>query len=165
MTLVTSATFKIDANHTVAKDLNTIVDRLIQTFTLALTDGTGSGKADLLFHDTRTLGAGANEELDLCGTLTDAFGTTLTYIKVKLLIFNNPSTTQTITIGGAAANDFQGPFGDPTDTIAVGPGAFAVLIADPVGYTAAAGTDDKLQVLNSAGSAVDYDVIIVGGSA
>ena len=38
------------------------------TNTLSLTDGTGSGKAQIVFADTRTLAGSASEELDPSGS-------------------------------------------------------------------------------------------------
>ena len=43
-----------------------------------ITDGTTANKADLLYADERTVTTGADDDIDLAGVLTDAFGTTIT---------------------------------------------------------------------------------------
>ncbi len=140
-----------DAKH----DLDAAWEQLFQT-------GTGAGQANKLFADERSLADGANEELDLAGGLLDAFGATLTFAKVKVLAFKNKSTTQTLSVGGAAANAFSAFLGDPTDVVKIAPGGFALLILDPAGVTVTADTGDKLKIANSAGAVCAYDIVIVG---
>lgn len=165
MSLTTTINLVLDILHTKSLDLSAPVDRLSKTYAFSLTDGTGSGKGDLLFHDKRTLADGASEDLDLAGALSDAFGDTLTFVKIKALIIKNLSATQTLTIGNATSNAFVGPFGAATHTLKVQAGAQAVLVMDPVGYSVTAGTGDLLKIANSAGASCDYEIVIVGASA
>lgn len=135
-----------------------------------IANGTGNGQADLVFTDTRTLAASASETLDLAGVLADAFGATLTFVKiVAILVKAAPGNTNDVIVGGqGATNPFVGPFGANSHTIAVRPGG-VFLIADPVGSgigTVVAGTGDLLKIANgSSGTSVDYTIEIVGRSA
>jgi hypothetical protein len=168
-----SLTFKADLQMTGKQikdlDLGDPVFNLAQQFQKNFASGTGAGQVDRLFTDERTLGDGANESLDLAGSLVDAFGAVITFAKIKFLAIKNKSATQTLTVGGAAATTWTGPFGASTHTLAIPPdaegSAFIVLVANAAGIAVGAGTADLLKILNSAGATCAYDIIIVGTSA
>lgn len=127
-----------------------------------LTDGAGSGKANLTFADVRTLGGGASEDLDLAGGLTDQFGRALTFTHVKQLRVLAPVTNaEDVVVGGAAANQFVGPFGAVTHTVAVVPGGEVNLVHPTTGWGVTAATADQLKILAGA-SGGDYTIVIVG---
>ena len=139
------------ANH----DITTQID---------YTTGAGANGANELFSDTRTLADNTSENLDLAGSLTNAFGTTVAFARVKFIYIKNKSTTQVLSIGGAASNQFINWVADATDIIKIRPGGVFLLIApDATGYPVTAGTGDLLKVANgNAGSSTDYDIIIGG---
>ena len=163
-TLNARVQLNVTANHTKTSGLVTGKDRLEKVFEQLFTSGTGSGMADTLFHDERTLTDGSSEDLDIVGTLTDLFKDTVNLIKVKALIIKNTSTTQTLSVGGASATQFLSWVGSATDLVKIPPGGVMALY-NPAGYTAAGGTADKLKILNSAGAACIYDIIIIGSSS
>lgn len=128
-------------------------------------DGVGANQANKVFADSRNLVASASESLDLSGGLTDALGLALVLTKVKAIMIHAASANvNDVVVGGAAANGFITPFGDATDKVNVKPGGTLLLIApDATGYAVVAGTGDLLKVANSgAGTAVDYDIVIIG---
>jgi hypothetical protein len=129
--------------------------------------GTGSGAADLVWTSQRTLAASANEDLDLRGSLTDAFGTTLTMVKLKGVYIKAASgNTNDVQLKRAAANAIPGILTGATDSIIVGPGDLFVLTNNKSGWTVTAGTGDKINVANSgAGTSVTYDITVIGTSA
>ena len=133
---------------------------------MSLTDGTGADKAQIVFADTRTLGASASEDLDLAGSLEDNFGQVLTFTKVKsILIKADDDNSENIVLGGASSNAFSGPFADATDKLNVEPGATHLLTAPDDGWTVTDGTGDLLAVAAGA-SGGSYTIVIVGeGSA
>jgi hypothetical protein len=145
--------------------LSTPTDKLSKSIAKEFTNGTGSGQADLIFRDQRTLTTGANEELDLAGGLDDPFGVALTFATVKAILIENLSTTQTLTIGGSASNQFINWVGDATDVIKIPPGGFFALTAPAAGYAVTADTGDLLKVTNSAGASCVYNIIILGTSS
>jgi hypothetical protein len=122
-------------------------------------------KADILWSDTRTLVASATENLDLNGVLLDAFGANANFAEVVALWVEAASTnTNNVVIGGAASNQFVGPFGAGTHTLALGPGEF-VLLSSKNGWAVTAGTGDLLKVANSAaGTSVKYNIMVIGRS-
>lgn len=121
-----------------------------------------TAQADLMFADQRTLADGASETLDLAGSLTSAFGATITFAEVTALYVENAGTTA-ITIGNAATNTWVGPFGAATHTITIEPGE-AVNLTSRNGWAVTAGTADLLKVLNAAGAAGTYNIVIIGRS-
>jgi hypothetical protein len=134
------------------------------------TQGTGAGQADLVYWAERTLTASSSEDLDLAGVLTDAYGNTLTFARIKaLVVFAAAANTNNVVVGNAGSNGLAGLFGSLTHTAVVRPGAFVAWgcgSADATGYVVTASTADLLHVANSAGStSVTYDVVVLGCSA
>lgn len=130
--------------------------------------GTAASQADRIFSDTRTIAASGTDDLDLAGVLTDAFGATCTFVRVRgLIVFANAANTNNVIVGNAAANGFITWVGAAAHTVTVRPGGLLALIApDTTGYAVTAGTGDILRVANSgAGTSVTYDIVIIGASA
>lgn len=128
--------------------------------------GTGANQADQLFSDERTLGTGANEDLDLAGSLSDAFGNTLTFARIKaVIVLAASANTTNITVSRPASNGVV-LFDAASDAITLAPGAlFAWVDPTATGKAVTAGTGDLLNIANSAGASGTYTVIIIGASA
>eukprot|EP00918_Siedleckia_nematoides_P061736 GHVU01134771.1.p1 GENE.GHVU01134771.1~~GHVU01134771.1.p1 ORF type:complete len:172 (-),score=22.15 GHVU01134771.1:298-813(-) len=137
-----------------------------------LTDGTTANKADILYANERTVTTGANDDIDLAGVLTDAFGSTITAAEVVGLIVINQqqdgtANTTDLTIGGGS-NPFLGFLGGTTPTI--GPikpgGCFCLFAGDAAGIGAVtASTADILRIANSSGASATYQIAILARSA
>lgn len=164
-TLTSKASVAVQAVFAKSNALSNPRDVLSKTIQKEFANGTSSGQCDLVFRDQRTLTTGNSEDLDLAGALTDPFGTTLTFATVKVLIIENLSTTQTLTVGGAAANQFINWVGAANDVINIPPGGFFAISAPAAGFAVTAGTGDLLKVLNSAGASCTYNIVILGTSA
>lgn len=170
MALTTRLELAIRAFQTSALDLGAAAFQPQVNKTLNLADGTTAGRADRLWSDRRTIAASGTDSLDLAASLTDAFGATITFAKVKLLYVEaSASNSNNVLVGGAASNGFITPFADATDKLLLRPGAGVVLwtgSADATGYAVTASTGDILAIGNSgAGTSVTYDIAIVGTSA
>lgn len=168
MALTSRISVSAQAAHTSPLDLTVPQDTLTLRKALALTDGTDAGEADLVFHDQRTLTASASEDLDLAGSLTDAFGAALTFARVKaLVIVADSGNPETIEVGGAALNAWATWAGDATDVVIVRPGGlFALAATDATAYPVTADTADLLTLTNGgSGGSVTYDVVLIGTSA
>lgn len=159
----------IDLKHVGTSDLSTLTDTALHEVKLALTAGTSADQIDTLWHDRRTLAGGANETLDLIGSLTNAFGAAASFAKVKaILIYNRTETTGVfLLVGGAASNAWAGGMlVDASDKIKIGPGGLNLWASPVDGYAAAAGSTDNLKIENGHGStAAEYDIFIIGTSA
>jgi hypothetical protein len=161
------ATVTVSVLATLIKSLDLAAGTVPLTYTQqkAFTDGAGADKIEAIFHDQRTLSASANEDLDLAGGLTDGFGDTITFTKVKaILVKAAAGNTNDVVVGGASATQWAAPFGDVSDKVNVKPGGLFLLTApDATGLAVVAGTGDLLRIANSAGSTtVTYDIIILG---
>lgn len=169
MALDTKISLSILATLTSGLDLSTVgTTPLSYPKLIELTSGTGANQADKLWFDQRTLTASATENLDLAGVLTDAFGATVTFARIKLIgVFASSGNTNLVQVGGAASNQFINWVANSSDIVNVRPGGFFLLGApDATGYAVTAGTGDQLRIANSAGStSVTYDIVFIGCSA
>lgn len=170
MTLSSRLAVNISADYTKALDLSSARVPLLKEYATILATGTGAGQADRVWHDQRTLSASATEDLDLAGSLTDAFGDAVTFAKIKALIVSAAAgNTNNVLVGGVAAGLSTIIQPQTTGLVVVRPGAtFAVIagVADSTGYAVTATTADLLHLANSSsGTSVTYDVIIIGTSA
>lgn len=137
-----------------------------------LVNGTAAGQANILFTDERTITTGANDDLDLNGVLTNAFGATVSAVEiVALLVINAPrsgaANTTNLTIGGGT-NPVTGFLGGTTPTIGpIRPGSFVFLgSSDAAGFgVVTAGTGDILRIANSAGASATYQIAILARNA
>ena len=148
-----------------AVDIGTATHSGNWTPSYVFTDGTGENQAKSVFADERTLTASSTENLDLAGALTDVFGNTITFTKVKALIVQAASgNTNDVLVGGAASNGFISWVGDATDIVKVKPGGtFAIVAPDATGLAVTAGTGDILKIANSSsGTSVTYKIVVVG---
>lgn len=135
---------------------------------LSLGNGTGAGLADLIWSDSRTLGASATENLDLSGSLLDPFGALIAFARVRaMLVVAAAANVNNVVLGGQTVNGWLGPFGAAAHTIAVQPGDLYVQTArGATAWPVTAGTGDLLQVANGgAGTGVDYEIVLIGASA
>jgi hypothetical protein len=137
--------------------------------------GGGSGQANLLFVDERTLASAANDDLDLNGTaLQTVYGVNIAATTlVAALIINAPKlasaapNTTNLTIGGGTS-PVTGLLGGTTPTLGpMKPGEVLLRHASVAAglCTVTAGTADILRVANSAGAAATYQILIIGASA
>src|SRR3972149_3859743 len=107
---------------------------------------------------TRLL-TGAPDDLALAGVLTNQFGGTVTFARVKAIIIRaRAANTNNVLVGGAAATQFVNWVSAATHKVVVRPGGLLTLIApDVTGYAVGAGASDFLRIGNSAaGTSVDY---------
>ena len=164
-----SATLRmgVEATQTKTADFESASSRIAKALSIALTDGTGLGQADRIFKDTRTLTASATEDLDLAGSLTDVYGATVSFARIKALIVLAASgNTNNVNVTRPASNGVP-LFLAAGDGLPVKPGGgFAWFAPDATGIAVTGGTGDLITLTNSAGTtSVTYDVVIIGASA
>lgn len=144
---------------------------LLQNFN----DGTTANKFDRFYMAERTVATGANDDIDLTGSLTDVFGNTISAVElVGLIVLNKPvdlsaaQNTTNLTIGGGSNPVTGGFLGGTTPTI--GPilpgGLFAMMNPGAAGMGAiAGGSADILRIANSAGASAKYQLAAMMRSA
>ncbi|MBV9920292.1 MAG: hypothetical protein JOY78_05460 [Pseudonocardia sp.] len=159
----------VSGTQSSALDLGTLSFPFSTTASVAYATGTAAGQVDMVFTDTRTLSASGTEDLDLAGSLTGAFGNTLTFARIKAIhVSAAAGNTNNVVVTRPASNGVPWLLA-AGDGIALRPGAamtWASGSADATGVAVTAGTGDLITVTNSAGTtSVTYNVIILGCSA
>jgi hypothetical protein len=169
MSVVTSANFTVVSTLSGTSVFGAPTHRAELPLSIALESGTTINKADKRWISAaRSLGASTSENLDLAGSLTDQFGATITFARIKLLIVQLITATAgyTLEVGGAASNAASTFFGDATDKLIIRGGGFGILYApDATAYAITAGTGDILKVNNPNAAGITYNIELVGASA
>ena len=147
-------------------DLSTLEDPLSQSVDHAFTGGTGALQANEQWHDKRTVAASATDQLDLSGSLTNAFGESVEFTSIKAIQIKNVSGNgASITVGPPAVNGWVTLMA-ASDVITLEDGA-AMTISTPTagGYAVAAGTGDLLDIVNLDGAnAAEYEIVLIGNT-
>lgn len=158
MSLSVNLSLGLQWTHTKVQDLNTANDNNNYSFTDSLADGVAVDQADVIWHDRRTLNAN-DETLDLTASLTNAFGTSVTFAKIKGITIVNRQTEsgRNLTVGGAPTAPLN------IGTMVVGPGGMRQ-IWEPSAAGIAVGANDQL-LIDSGASSIVYDIVIAGTSA
>ncbi len=163
-TLTACVKVNITADLVGDNDLGSRDYHLAYSKVMQLAHGTAANQANQIWTDKRNLGVSATEDLDLYGVLVSPLGTTLNFTKIKcIFVYAYSTNTNNVIIGGNAAG-LVNWVGNKNDVINLRPGSFMCLTApDNTGYGVTTSTGDILTITNSSsGTAVDYDIIIMG---
>lgn len=150
-----------------------ILNRLAATLTSSNPDGTSysatpqfnisdlPSDASIVFHNKYTIAGGANQSLDLYGTLVDGFGNTVNFAKIYAIAVSNRNTNtgNNIEVGNS---NFSAWLGTATDKVKVGPKGSLVLSSPVDGYTVTNTTGDTFKINNPGASAIDVVVFLLG---
>lgn len=167
MSLTSKITLELSALQLGSNDLGGPQFSPLMRKVLEFASGVGNNQADLLFCDTRTVGASSSEDLDLAGVLADAMGATIGMAEVvTIMIFADAGNTNNVVIGDATQPIPL--FGGTNPTHAIKPGGFFCVGAPNAAglLTVGAGSTDDLKVANSgSGTGVTYTIAVLGRSA
>ena len=166
MTVNSRVSVTVTSTATNPLDLATGTIPLSLLADLVLPNGTGSGQADRIWHDQRTIAASGTDSLDLQGSLVDAFGAAFTPAKLKAIYVKAASgNTNNVVVTRPASNGVP-VFSAAGDAVPVLPGGVFVWVAPGAGVTVTASTGDLLDLVNSSsGTSVTYDIVLIGTSA
>jgi hypothetical protein len=167
MALSVRTLLQIVASLTSAQDLTTPSAPFSLGRQINFTDGAGVGQANQIWADKGTISASATNTLDLAGSLSDAFGVSLSFARIKLLyLAAAPGNVNSINLVRPASN------GVPLllaagDGIPVVPGGAILWVAPTAaGVPVTAGTGDLIDLVNAGGgSSVAYDITIIGAAS
>lgn len=157
-----------------ALDLATVKDTSSLAYTKALATGTGSNLADRIWHDSRAIASGANDDLDLTALTQSIFGdtTTIAFVQVKGILIVNTSTTagDELILDSSVANAYKGLFnGSATSKVEIGPDSALLISAKQAGFASSgtvSGTNKVIRVSNpGGGTSITYKIAILGTSA
>jgi hypothetical protein len=145
-----------------AIDLSTPDDPLSLDFSETFGNGTGANQGNMWWHDQRSLAGSASENIDLAGSLTSVFGTTITFTSIKV-IYVKASASNNVNVSRGSSNGFV-YFLAASDGISLPPGAWHLAVnPNANGWAVTAGTGDILTITNSAGTnTVVYDIFLMG---
>lgn len=161
LTASVKANIKVTAQKSL--DLSTPVDVMTSNNTQGFTFGTSSDQIDQEFHDQRTISAESDEDLDLSGDLTNSFGGSVAFSKIKAVIIINQSSAADLVVSPAASLGANLWFNDPADKLTLKPGAMFLITEPAAGWGVVADTADLLNIANpTAGEVLTYDIIILG---
>lgn len=121
---------------------------LFRTPALNFTDGNGAGQANRVYTNsaTMTIAASGTLNIDLSGSVTDAFGNTLTLTKLRALLIEHLTTTTStnVTVGGGT----NPIFGTKISGLEINNGDH-MLFTCKNGYTVTGGSADNLRIVNA----------------
>jgi hypothetical protein len=130
------------------------------TPSVVFSNGSGASQASVLYQGSLSLSGGVYS-VDLNGTLTDSYGSTVNLVRVKAIAFQNNSASNSMTLGNGT--DAWATLLNSTGTLTIPPGGWFVFSTpDATGWTVTASTADILKV---AGTGTDGFTIVVLGSA
>jgi hypothetical protein len=152
-----------------ALDLANVADDARLEYDKSFADGIAADQADKIWHDSRTLAAAANDDLDLNALTNTIFGSTVTInlAKVKAILIVNTATTggEDLTVGGAAAQEWTAWVGAAGDKVRV-PADSCLLISNrKAGWTVTNGASDTLRITNTGAGSITYKIAVLGTSA
>ncbi len=139
------------------------------------TDGVGADQANRIVMLERTVASGANDDIDLYGSINyPAHGTINAVEIVGFIVANRPANpagaanTTNLVIGGGSNNATDAFITGTTKTIGpIRPGGFVMFFnpdADGIGAVTS-GTADIMRIANSAGASATYVIILLVRSA
>jgi hypothetical protein len=138
--------------------------QLAHAANLSFLFGSGAGRVDQFVTQTRTLAGGAAENLDLAGGLTNPFGETVAFARVKAIVVEllADTTASSITVGGAVSNQWaDGPAARITNG-----GILLLAVTDATALAVTAGTGDLFRVVNDdPTNTATYRISLIGNTA
>ena len=126
-------------------------------YSATFSSGSGAFQGDTLYQASLALVAGTLN-LDLNAALTDSYGSSVTLVRVKAIMFRNNGVANIVV--GAGATPWASLL-NATGTLTMPPGsAFAFFTPDAAGWTVTAASAD---ILKFAGTGTDpFEVIVLG---
>ena len=150
-----------------ALDIGTASFRFNETLTQAFAQGVAANQANQMWTDSRSIAGSANDDIDLAGGVTSAFGAAITFTSIKAIIVQAAAANaNNLIMGGEGTNPFETMFGLADATLIIQPGGMLVLTAPgATGYVVTATTGDILRFTNAGAGTINYDLYIIGETA
>jgi len=162
VTLNAQILLQILATENSSSDLSTTVRRTNVSESLTFTNGTGANQAEIVWSDSRTIGAGADDQLFL-ESLDDGRGT-VGFSAIKLVYVKNTGTVSLTITGGDPLVWAAGPLGlEVGSTISVPAGGVLMLTNASAAGWVVDGELEQIPLSNvSETVAAAYDIILIG---
>ena len=160
-TLAATLQLLIDGTFSKALDLTSPKEVIAISKSQAFANGTGSNQGNEFFSDSRQL-ISTSETLDMATGLTNAFGETVTFIKIRGFIIHVTTLTagSILTLSGDVLTNASWISGT-TPTQVVGPGGWYIVTNPVDGYAVSTPSQHELKI-DSGSNTVNFDLIILG---
>ncbi len=138
------------------------VDGVIYGGTLNFNYAEKPSDASIIFHNTYTIAASTDLDIDLAGTLTSGEGSSATFSKIYGIVLRNLETTtgKKVTLGGGG--NFHAWAGAQSHEINTGPNGLITILNPTDGYTVTATTADILRIRNTGLSSIQVRLALIG---
>ena len=140
-----------------------------QSYTDSLASGTGTAQADLFWDDSRSVGVGADDDIDMAAlTCTDVFGAVLTFAEIRGIMIKNTSVAagEDLAIGGGGATEWLAWVGAAGDYVVLHPDGLFLYTAPVDGSLPIVGAaTDMLRITGNGAAPIIYHIWIWGTSA
>jgi cytolysin (calcineurin-like family phosphatase) len=163
---VKGLTISVRIFGTVSGDDGAIL-KVNENYEQTFSDGTGSGQVGTVWQDSSRSLTATSEDLDLVGTtLKDFQGVGLAFNALKVLYVRNldEDAGDFFWVGGAAATQITGLFGDVTDKIKAGPKGILLWVSPVDGITVSSSTD-LLKIESVDAAASSYRILAAGDNS
>lgn len=153
----------VNAIATKQGDLDTAVDNVLYTINNTLEFGSTTTLVDQIFTDSRTIVASGTDSLDLYGGLTNTFGDTISFERVKFIVIKNVSTDSSCILevgGNSIIGNYVGGF---YSTLAIND---YVCHGSALGWHITDSTHDSITISNDSSTEdAKYEIVIIGTQA
>jgi hypothetical protein len=146
-----------------SNDLAVIRNEAQVEYRRSFSESLDAARADAIWEAAgETLAASASKTYELDALEKSLFGDTLyvSFLTLRAVYLHNRSAAATLGVGGAPSDPWQGPFGDPSDTLLLPPGAVLLLTAPATGWPVTTTARD-LRITAEAAEA-EFDLVLVG---
>jgi len=166
---ISNANLELSWAFTDALDLATVRNAGTLSHQTSLATGTAADKADRIWHDSRTVNAGANDDLDLTALTMSLFGSTVTITLAKLkgiyLVNLNTVAGDVLRFDSSVTNGHTGAFGGSnTAKVECGEDDCLKIGNKKSGWTVD-GTHKVLRITNPGSNNINYKIALFGTSA
>lgn len=160
-----SISLSLGLSHTATNGISAASESLPSLISQAFSTGVTTNKMNHIYYTENTLAAGASNYLDIVGGLTDSFGQTANFARLRFMaVVANSTNIGDIGVGGPAPNGATRFFGSSNDCVRIPPGGIMFWYCPTANaYSNTAGTADILEMTNFSASVSTYKIYL-GGS-
>ena len=163
---------QIRGTYSNTSDGITATANISQSYTDSLANGTGTAQANLFWDDERSVGVGADDDIDMAGlTCYDVFGsatTLLTFAEIRGIMIKNTSVAagEDLAIGGGGATEWLAWVGAAGDYVTLHPDGLFLYTAPVDGsLPIVGGATDMLRITGNGAAPIVYHIWIWGTDA
>lgn len=159
MSLISSVAMSFRSDLQEIVELTALTASVSESRSFRFESGIDENQCDLVWSDQGSLAGPGSVTLDF-QALTNIFGTTINFEKIRAIVIENTGD-QTLHVGGASANQLASLFGDVSDKLVIPAGGKVMIIAPTTAYAVSASAKD-LKIANVGTGATTYNIWVIG---